>query len=97
MRVSKKALPKVLRMVGPVSGAVQENQTEAPPELPAMAGSPVSLVAEKVLPLTRPHLPVRILGLAKLLLPAGTPTVQVRAICPLIAPFPRFLPSTAIR
>src|SRR5262249_23420283 len=43
--IVSKLLPAVEIVTLPEAGAVQNHQTDAPPEFPAMAGSPFSLVA----------------------------------------------------
>ena len=71
-----KLLPDVLKVQSPALGAVQVNQTDLPPALPAWAGSPASLVAVRLSELTVPELPVIARALAKLSL--LTPLVSVK-------------------
>ena len=58
-------LPTVSMVTGSVVGAVQRYQIECPPALPAWLGSPVSLVALALLPVTLPELPLSACALAK--------------------------------
>src|SRR5438552_11216400 len=51
-RIVSKLLPAVETVTLPEDGAVQDHQTEAPPLLPAMAGSPASLVPPTFEPVT---------------------------------------------
>src|SRR6266403_673903 len=48
------SLLKVLKVMVPPAGAVHLNQTEAPPALPEMMGSPAWRVAAKLLVITMP-------------------------------------------
>ena len=50
-------LPTVSKLMEAVSGAVQQYQIECPPGLPAWLGSPASLVAPTLLPVTVPLAP----------------------------------------
>ena len=52
-------------VTGVLAGAVQRYHTECPPESPAWFGSPVSLVAPTLLPVTLPVLPLSDWPLAK--------------------------------
>ena len=61
-----KSLPTVSTVSVPLKGAVQRYQTDARGVLtPAWSGSPVSLVARMLLPLTVPLLPPSTVALAK--------------------------------
>src|SRR6266699_4973711 len=60
----------------PLAGAVHLNQTEAPPALPAWFGSLVSLEARKLVLVTVPCAPLRVVALAKLSL-AGMVTMRL--------------------
>src|SRR3954471_2329966 len=61
----------------PLVGAVQVHQTDFPPALPPWFGSPASLVAPLLLPVTVMPGPLRGVALPKLLL-AGPVTVELR-------------------
>src|SRR5437762_11344089 len=50
----------------PAAGAVQDHQTDLPPALPAWFGSPVSLVAPTLEPLSVAEEPLAAVALAKL-------------------------------
>ena len=50
--------PAVVNVTVPVEGAAQRYQTDAPPELPAIEGSPVSFVAPTFEPVAVPDAPV---------------------------------------
>src|SRR2546421_130885 len=52
----------------PAEGAVQLYQTDAPPGMPMMSGSPGSLLARKLSPVTKPVGPAITWALSKLLL-----------------------------
>src|SRR5437660_4887810 len=67
-RIVSKLLPAVEMVTLPEEGAVQVHQTEAPPTLPAMEGSPASLVAPTLDPVTVTVVPLMAVALAKLLL-----------------------------
>jgi hypothetical protein len=56
----------------PLLAAVQRNQTDEPPALPACAGSPVSFVASAFVATTSPDSPVMSRAAAKVSLPGGT-------------------------
>src|SRR3954468_7786823 len=56
-RVSKEE-PTVSTVTVPLEGAVQVNQTDAPPALPAWSGSPASLVAPALEPDALPEAPL---------------------------------------
>lgn len=51
-------LPFVSRLTCPFDGAVHFHQIELPPLLPAWLGSPVSLLARRLVPLVLPEVPV---------------------------------------
>ena len=91
--------PAVVSVAWPETGADQVNQTEAPPVLPAWFGSPVSLVAERFVPVRLPLCPEIAKAEAKLSLvgAGGGVSVQLRLIEPRAASVPPLKPSTAIR
>ncbi len=74
-----KLLPAVLTVTWPAAVGVIFHQTDAPPPLPAWRGSPVSFVADALLPLVVPEAEVSAIALEKALL-AGpdVPTVCVQ-------------------
>jgi hypothetical protein len=86
-------LPSVSTVSVPFDVAVQRYQTECPPGLPAWPGSPASLPAPTVVPVTVPLAPVRTCADENASL-AGGP-VKTRLSC--TAPTAPFHPSTAIR
>ena len=65
-RIVSKELPAVEIVTLPEAGAVQDHHTEAPPELPAIGGSPASLVAPTFEPPTVIAEPPSTVALAKL-------------------------------
>src|SRR6266571_3082281 len=67
-----KVLPAVEMVALPDAGAVHDHHTEAPPVLPAMGGSPDSLVAPTFDPATVADEPLITVALAKLSL-TGAP------------------------
>ncbi len=67
------ALPTVSIVTDPPAVGVQAYQTEAPPALPAWAGSPVSLVAFTLVAVMVPVAPVRTWALAKASLAGAAP------------------------
>src|SRR5689334_11528012 len=72
-------LPNVLNVAVPLAGAVQRYQTDSSLKAPATVnGSPGSVVALKLFPLTVPLSPVRTVALVKLSL-AGWAMDRVRA------------------
>jgi hypothetical protein len=86
-RVVSKLLPKVEIVTLPEAGAVQDHHTEAPPELPAMGGSPGSLEAPTLEPVTAILVPVMTVALANMSLtgPAtggGSPACVTLKVCP---------------
>ena len=81
----------VSKVTLPESGAVQQYQIECPPTLPAWFGSPVSLVAARLLPVTEPLEPPVNSQTAKLSLLGSWLRVTVAL------PLAPFLPSTAMR
>src|SRR5881396_515919 len=68
-----KLLPRVSICTEPLTGAVQLYQTEWPPLLPRMSGSPSSRVELTVVPLVVMDVPLRVQALAKLSLPGTWP------------------------
>ena len=66
-----KGEPSVERRSLPVAGALNEYQTDAPPGLAATAGSPASLVAPLLPPVTEPLVPVRPIAVANESLGSG--------------------------
>src|ERR1051326_6372527 len=64
--IVSKSLPRVEKDTIIFAGAVQVYQTEAPPSLPAIVGSPVSLVASRLLPTREPLTPTATWALPKL-------------------------------
>ena len=66
--------PAVVTVAVPLDDAVQLNHTDAPPELPAIAGSSVSFVAPTFVPVIVPLAPERAIALAKSSFPGAFAT-----------------------
>src|SRR5258705_10959686 len=84
-KIVSKSLPLVSNVAWPVPVAVQSNQTDLAPNIgvPSIAtvgfvGSPGSLVAKALLPLTVPELPPMTCALAKLLLGGAVVALVVK-------------------
>src|SRR6266542_499919 len=75
-----KLLPIVSNCQVPAAGAAHRYQVDLPPGFEAWSGSPASLVAPRLLPLTVPAFPVMTSALARLSLPAGVSTVNAVAL-----------------
>jgi hypothetical protein len=76
-RIVSKLLPDVLIVTLPLDGAVHDHHTDLPPELPAWFGSPDSLVAQLLAPLTVDDEPLIDTLLAKLSFAGGCGIVTV--------------------
>jgi hypothetical protein len=64
-RMVSKLLPEVETVTLPEAGAVQDHHADAPPAFPAMGGSPASLVAPVLYPVTVTAEPLITIALAK--------------------------------
>ena len=83
--IVSKLLPRVEIVTLPEAGAVQNHQTEAPPMLPALGGSPASLVAPTLEPAVVTVEPLRIVALAKLSLTGAACNEAARPKVPMNA------------
>lgn len=85
-RVVSKVLPKVEMVTLPEAGAIHDHHTEAPPALPAIGGSPGSLVAPTLEPATVMLVPLMTVALANMSftgpLAGGAPACVTVKVCP---------------